>query len=144
MTAHGTGILISCNKTRGFPCGLDRKNIFFRRKKRMKRILALILALVMCIVLIAACGGDDDPVVVSTPSPTPNTPAPPPETPTPTEPTRFEELGLEIDANGNVRFIETQEIRVLAWDRTDFEDPNTNFTAYLAEKMLEYHNVIIT
>jgi len=111
----------------------------------MKKTLALLLVLLMCFALVAACAGNDDAPVLTTPAPTPAaTPAAPPATPEPTEPTRFEELGLEIDANGNVRFVETQEIRVLAWDRTDFEDPNTNFTAYLAEKMLEYHNVRIT
>jgi len=111
----------------------------------MKKTLALMLALVMCISLVAACGGGND-VVLSTPPPTTApqaTPAPPPEEPTPTEPSRFEELGLEVDANGNVRFVEQRSIRVLAWDRSENEDPNTAFTAYLAEQMLEIHNVVV-
>jgi len=113
----------------------------------MKKILALILALVMCLTVVAACANDDD--VLAPPPPTPppapeGTPAPPPETPPPTPPTRFEELGLEVDANGNVRFIEQREISVLAWDRSDFDDPNTAFTEFLAEQMLEIHNVVVT
>jgi len=115
----------------------------------MKKTLALILAIMMCISIIAACGGgDDDDVVLAPPSPTPAPPpavvAPPPEEPPPTEPSRFEELGLEVDANGNVRYIEQREISVLAWDRSDNEDVNTAFTAFLAEQMLELHNVVVT
>jgi len=111
----------------------------------MKRTLALLLALLMCISILAACGGDDDPPVLPTPTPTPaSTPTPPPDTPPPTDPTRIEELGLEIDANGNLRFIEQREIKVLAWDRSENEDPNTAFTDYLAEQMLAIHNVVIT
>jgi len=110
----------------------------------MKKTLALILALVMCIALVAACGGDPEaPVVAPPPTPAPSTPAPPPDTPPPTEPTRFEELGLEIDANGNVRFVEKQTIRVLIWDRSENESPETAFTDYLAEQMLAIHNVEI-
>jgi len=109
----------------------------------MKRTLATILALVMCLALVAACGDKDEPPAL-TPPPTNAPVVTPPDDPPPTDPTRFDELGLEVDANGNVRFKETQEIRVLAWDRTDFEDPNTNFTAYLAEQALAIHNIRIT
>ncbi|MDR2600706.1 MAG: extracellular solute-binding protein [Oscillospiraceae bacterium] len=109
----------------------------------MKKILALTLALLMCIALIAACNDNDDTPVLPTPSPTPSATPTVPDDPPETDPTRFDELGLEIDANGNVRFIEQRSIRVLTWDRSDNEDPNTAFTAYLAEKMLEYHNVVV-
>jgi len=110
----------------------------------MKKILALVLALMMCISIVAACASDDDVLVAPSPTPAPATPPPaPPETPPPTEPSRFEELGLEIDANGNVRFIEQRSIQVLAWDRSDFDDPNTAFTDFLAEQMLEIHNVVV-
>ncbi|MDR2591038.1 MAG: extracellular solute-binding protein [Oscillospiraceae bacterium] len=107
----------------------------------MKKILALMLALLMCIALVAACNGDDP--VLPSPSASPETTPTIPDDPPETDPTRFEELGLEVDADGNVRFIEQRSIRVLAWDRSDNEDPNTAFTAYLAEKMLEYHNVVV-
>jgi len=113
----------------------------------MKKNLALMLALVMCISLIAACGGNDDGPVL-TPPPTTQAPPPPvvtpPEEPPPTPPSRFEELGLEMDANGNLRFVEQREISVLAWDRSENEDCNTAFTAYLAEQMLAIHNVVVT
>ena len=110
----------------------------------MKKILALVLALLMCFALVAACADDDaGPVLTTPPPPPPPPPATPPDEPPPTEPTRFEELGLEIDANGNVRFIEQRTIRVLAWDRAETGDANTNFTAFLAEQMLEIHNVVV-
>ncbi|MCL2628357.1 MAG: extracellular solute-binding protein [Oscillospiraceae bacterium] len=109
----------------------------------MKRIFALFLAMLMCLTIIAACGGNDEPVLTPPPTQGPPVGAPPDEPP-PTTQDRFEELGLEIDANGNVRFIEPREIRVLTWDRSDNEDPNTAFTAYLAEKALEWHNIIVT
>jgi len=108
----------------------------------MKKTLALLLALVMCFGIVAACAGNDDPVL-TTPPPPPTPPPAAPVEPTPTEPSRFEELGLEVDANGNVRFVEQQSIRVLAWDRSDNEDVNTAFTAYLAEQALELHNIVV-
>ena len=114
----------------------------------MRKKIALLLALLMCFTLVAACNKGEDDVISPPPSQTPsnppsNPPSPPPETPPPTDPTRFEELGLEVDANGNLRFIEQRSIRVLAWDRSDNEDPNTAFTAFLAEQMLEIHNVVV-
>jgi len=99
------------------------------------------LALVMCLALVAACAEDEAPVL--TPPPTQAPPPPPPDTPPETDPSRFEELGLEVDANGNVRFIEQRSIRVLAWDRSENEDVNTAFTAYLAEQALELHNIAV-
>jgi len=111
-------------------------------ENRMKKILALMLALVMCLALVAACADSDDPPVL-TPPPTQAPVVTPPDDPPPTDPSRFDELGLEVDANGNVRFIEQRSISVLAWDRSENEDVNTAFTAFLAEQALELHNIVV-
>jgi len=95
----------------------------------MKKTIAIILVLVMCLSIIAACSGGDDDDVFGTPPPTDGPVSPPPEDGGKTEMSRFEELGLEIGADGNVRFIEPREIRVLTCERSDNEDPNTAFTA---------------
>jgi len=105
----------------------------------MKKFIALILALVLCLSIVAACSTDEDVFGTLPPPPDDDDDAKPRE-----PQTRLEELGLEVDANGNLRFTEPREIRVLTWDRSDNEDPNTAFTAYLAEKALELHNIIVT
>jgi len=109
----------------------------------MKRTLAAILALMMCLALVAACGDKDEPPAL-TPPPTSAPVVTPPDEPPPTDPTRFEELGLEVDANGNVRFIEQREINVLMWNRSENRDTHTAFTEYLAQQALELHNIVIT
>jgi putative aldouronate transport system substrate-binding protein len=121
-------------------------------KNRLASLLQIVLACVLTASILAGCGGAKDTPAPATQAPTQAPASEPaaqepatqePATEEPEEPSALEALGLDE----NLRFIETRDITVEVYDRSNDNGstPEDNFyTDFIKEGMLRDHNVNVT
>jgi len=111
----------------------------------MKKILLLILAIALVSFIVACAADEAAPAADPTPAPA-DTPAPAetPEPEPPGEPDLADERLAALGLDENLRFLETQQISALIWDRSDERIPVFSegyWARWIQAEILEVHNI---